>query len=642
LKLLGPVFCHDLVGLARRQRLTLRRVVYAALLLIAILILYVEKLPYTYLFDSSRASPAQMREFAESFFAAFITVQFAAVILFMPALTANALAEERSNRTLEFLLTTQLTNPEIIASKLLTRFLQVGLLVLTGLPVLAIMQLFGGIDPTMLVGAFLAVAALGLSLGCVGLVCGLRVKKVQNAGWRAYQIIIAYAAVSALLIWYFQLPFGRGTGWAWLAVPGGRPTMANVAVFAPPTHEWWQSLLEAFNAGNPYFAYLRVYYEQVRNTPFSQALLLALRDFIIFHGVVAFVAAGYAVLRLRAIAARQNAGLVPKKIKYLKAAPHPPIRNRPMLWKEIYCEARPRQRWLALFFSRWFFFVSFLPAWIVFLLVLDDSYSKLAEYTVFFLRVGCTLVACLLCLRVAMQAARSIAGERERETMDSLLTTELTPGEIVWSKWWGAFLNCRWILLWLLVHWGLGVLTFSVAWYSVPVLTIETIIFAAFSVSVGMLCAASFRSSKQAVNVTLLVLILGTTIAPWLGGKILTLVPGLGGATVRGRWGYETKPWAELQARALSPPFALYDSVVRQEGLHHWRDYYGEASFNELALFLFVSLSLYLLMAVFLAVLATRLFRAQIRGRSSRFPRANSSQIERDETLQPHSTVSTA
>jgi hypothetical protein len=144
------------------------------------------------------------------------------------------------------------------------------------------------------------------------------------------------------------------------------------------------------------------------------------------------------------------------------------------------------------------------------------------------------------------------------------------------------------------------------------------------------------------VNVTLLVLILGTTIVPWLGGKVLAQVPGLGGTLVRGRWGYETRPWAELQARAMSPPFALYDSVVRQEGLHYWGSYYGEVSFNELAIYLMVSISLYLFSAVFLAVLAARIFRAQIRGRSSRTVRAHLLPIERDESLQPHSTASTA
>jgi hypothetical protein len=36
---------------------------------------------------------------------------------------------------------------------------------------------------------------------------------------------------------------------------------------------------------------------------------------------------------------------------------------------------------LALFFSRWFFFISFLPAWVIFLLALDSGYGVLETYT---------------------------------------------------------------------------------------------------------------------------------------------------------------------------------------------------------------------------------------------------------------------
>ena len=254
-----------------------------------------------------------------------------------------------------------------------------------------------------------------------------------------------YAALSTVSIWYFNLPYGRVLGFVF-----GGPKLG----IAPPTNfDWWERTAEVFNLGNPYFAYLRLQYEQVGGVPFADVLLAVLRDFSIFHAVVAVLFGGYAFIRLRAVAAQQTLGLRPTKLKYLKPAPHPPIRNRPVLWKEIYCESKPRQRWLALFFSRWFFFVSFLPAWIIFLFLLDNGFSNLSTYTVVFLKLAGTLVACLLCIRVGLQAARSIAAERERETLDSLLTTALTPGEIVSGKWWGAFLNCRWILVWLAVHW---------------------------------------------------------------------------------------------------------------------------------------------------------------------------------------------
>lgn len=619
MSIFGPVFWHDLVRVARRQRVTTWRIAYAGLLLVAVLILYVDQLPTVDLFHGgSVQNHEQMAGFANAFFAAFIAVQFAAVILFTPALAANAIAEERSRNTLMFLFTTHLSNREIIAGKLLTRLMQIGLLVLTGLPVLALMQFFGGIDPNLVLASFAAVMLTGISLGCLGLVCGIRVKKPQNAAWRAYQVLLVYAAISMLSIWYFQLPFGSSTGMVFTVAPGGFGSFAQVAKFSPPVNpEWWQTVIEAFNAGNPYFAYLRLYYEQAGNTPFAGALLIALREFAIFHGVIATLFGAYAFWRLRAVAAAQTAGLKPSKVKYLKPAPHPSIRDRPVLWKELYCESKPRQRWLSLFFSRWFFFVSFLPAWVIFLLVLDNSYGKLAEYTLIFLRLAGTLVACLMCIRVGLQAARSIGAERERETLDSLLTTALTPGEIIGGKWWGAFLNCRWILLWLLVHWGLGVLSQSIAWFSIPLLFIAVLIFAAFSVSVGMVCTAWSPNSKQAITLALLILVLGTTIVPWIGAKVLSIATGETRPN-NGTWppNYQrySAPWPDQFAKAFSPPRALAECVVPSE-YHHTRWYDSPEQFEPFAPFLALSLAMYLLAAVVLGFTAREIFRYKVRAR---------------------------
>src|SRR5262245_28357087 len=106
MRVLGPVFWHDLVSIARRQRVTLWRVTYAVTLLAALLVLYSEKLPRAGIFAGGRVRPEDLSAFAVAFFATFIIVQFAVVILITPALAANAFADERSGNRLVFLLTT--------------------------------------------------------------------------------------------------------------------------------------------------------------------------------------------------------------------------------------------------------------------------------------------------------------------------------------------------------------------------------------------------------------------------------------------------------------------------------------------------------------------------------------------------------
>src|SRR5207248_3722394 len=114
------------------------RAAYGLGLLLALFVLYASALPQAML--GGHVSKNDAADFARRFADVFMAVQFVAVILITPALTANAVAEEKGQNTLVFLLSTNLSNREILLGKLFTRLLQVGLLILTGLPVWPLVQ----------------------------------------------------------------------------------------------------------------------------------------------------------------------------------------------------------------------------------------------------------------------------------------------------------------------------------------------------------------------------------------------------------------------------------------------------------------------------------------------------------------------
>ena len=74
-------------------------------------------------------------------------------------------------------------------------------------------------------------------------------------------------------------------------------------------------------------------------------------------------------------------------------------------------------------------------------------------------RVLGSLVACLLLLGVAARAASSVSNERDRQTLDGLLTSPLEGNAILFGKWLGSILSVRWGWLWLGAIYGLGLLT---------------------------------------------------------------------------------------------------------------------------------------------------------------------------------------
>ncbi|HTK76145.1 MAG TPA: ABC transporter permease, partial [Gemmataceae bacterium] len=406
MKVLGPVFLYDLVRVARRQRLALSRALYASALLVAMYLMYASAFPYAGLFWGYRVKGNELAAFATQFFAIFAALQFGAIILLTPALTANALAEERSQNTLLFLFTTHLTNREIILGKLTTRLLQVGLLVLTGLPVLGIMQLFGGVDQLLVVAAFVGAGVTALSLGALGVACAVYVKKPQNAAWRAYQFIMFYAAFSTAMVWLLELPFAKriATARPPVAVVSPNGTIMFVPGPAPPIPQLTlgEEVMEGVNAANPFFAGQRILYFMMAGVEMNRIVPRVLGQYVFVHGAFAIGCLWVAVAGLRAAAARHTGGLTVKKAVLLKPAPHPPIKDRPVLWKEIYCETKPRQRWLALFFTRWFFVASFLPVWILFVFSIDH-FDRLTGWFYLGLAYGGTLVAGVLLLRVGAQ-----------------------------------------------------------------------------------------------------------------------------------------------------------------------------------------------------------------------------------------------
>src|SRR5262249_21346198 len=154
---------------SRRGEPIAHRCLYAGLLACVLLVSYWRWFPDLDLADPMRSlslrNAHDRAHFAESFFAGFMVLQFAVVLLLTPTYTAGAIANERERRTLELLLVTDLSDGEIVLGVLTSRLARLLLLVLTGLPVLSLLPLLGGVDPRLVLTGYAATTVLTLSLG---------------------------------------------------------------------------------------------------------------------------------------------------------------------------------------------------------------------------------------------------------------------------------------------------------------------------------------------------------------------------------------------------------------------------------------------------------------------------------------------
>jgi ABC-type transport system involved in multi-copper enzyme maturation permease subunit len=594
LKLFGPVLFYDMVCTARRSRYVVMRLLYALVLLGILIVMFMEvgNDPRTRQLDSARL--------AQTFFAVFMIVQLVMVVLLTPAYVAGAIAEEKDRRTLEFMLATDLHNREIVLSKLLSRLGNMTLLLITGLPILSILQFLGGVDPELMLAGFAATGLTMLGVASVGILLSTLLPKPRDAIGLTYLVIITYVALATTTMAMDK------SGSLWM----------NETLWFDNVGPTWADVSRVINAGNPIAAIVDVRTAMNRATLNADVPGILLR-YTLFYTVVPLLCIGWSIYRLRSVALLQASGgtwidrvgkvsvqyalaRVKRSVGVGSAEPvastdRPPVGEMPMMWKELYVEGRMRLNWLA-----WIFVVLLVVLTIgsgLFLVAMQvwdwatggsANWRQLAEGSNQWFRIAGTGVGCLMILMVAVRASTCISEEREKGTLDALITTPMDADSILSAKLLGCATGLRLGWLWFGSMLAIGVLTGGVHLLAVPIIIVEWFIYATFFAMVGigfsMACKSSMRATVYTVLITLL---LGG--GHWLVMAMCCYIPAL--TLTRGGPGGEERMLeyiAKFQA-GMTPPFVLGLSAYSWEDLSRdfdFRDFRELICFGLVGLFL--------------------------------------------------------
>ena len=208
----GPVFVYEWTSAARRFRTYLTRAFFAFSLLAAML-------AGVWSFQNGRAWPPSGNDLAilaRFMYYAIVGVQISLLLLAAPAATAGAICVHKARGTLAHVLTTDLSNAEIVLGKLAARLIPVLSLIASSLPIVMLCSLFGGIDPSALSGAYsvmLGVALLGCSLALFLSVWAKKTHEVLLAVYLFWTIVLLSHYVLIMLISFFG---GSLIDWFWL------------------------------------------------------------------------------------------------------------------------------------------------------------------------------------------------------------------------------------------------------------------------------------------------------------------------------------------------------------------------------------------------------------------------------------------
>lgn len=557
--LFGPILFYDLVGSARRGRYVVIRCVYIVALLVMLFVIYSEWVGRATgdpldVFTSARIDKTKVAAFNEDFFEKFMLVQFLVIVLLTPGVTAGAVAEEKDRKTLEYLLATDLASHEIVLGKLVSRLGYMTLVLLTGLPVLSLLQLLGGVDPEMMLAGFAATAVTMLSLASLSLFNSVYATKPRTAIAFTYVQVGAYLGVSslALALWSpGQFPFPVD----WLC--GGNPVVAvkelQASVMRAPALMTWGA------APTPPPPML-----------IAPGLPMILLRYAGFHLGMALVCLAVAVGGLRLWARWQASGRSRRAfVISLTRKRLPPVGSRPMFWKEAHAEPLFRLGRASVVIASTFVTVVIIFGLFIFLsaFAVGHMMGRLPETMNETITYLGTFLGCLMLLGVAIRAAGTIGGERDRQTSDSLLTTPLENEEIVDAKWWGSLLCVRKAGYFLVGMWLVGVFSGGLSPFALPLLVLAWLAYAAFAAGLGLWFSLTSRTTLRATIVTLVTL-LGVSLGHWaltLCCGPLILFSTTPGAARQGPEWYGL--FGDLQRYALTPPATLAHLAFNDEQL---------------------------------------------------------------------------
>ncbi len=510
--LLGPVFSAELVTAARRPRHYAIRLIYGSAILLQVYTIYRGYAPRS---GPGGAEPTldQMAHFGMQMFSSFAVLQAIAVLMLTPALVGGSIAEERRRKTLHYLLASQLTGFEIVVGKLAARLLQVVVLVALGMPVVALVGLFGGVDFGLLAGCYAGTLSTVYFLAGLSILMSCWARRPREAIMAIYLIELAWLfGPMVLMDWLPRLQSPWPTVAEWI-----NPALRWLASSSPASLAW-----SAVVRGG-----------RISGLSAAVAEMIALQ--LAYGTIFVLIAA----LRLRP-AFRAEAGERPRPrwLDRLTARrrwlARPPIGDRPMLWKERHVArstglTRVATNVLALvvlgfvgYWTYWYFVGAAGEA-------MRSGFSGGGPDRVGFnsyLRVVSVILYVLWFFGVASTSAGVITSEREDDTWLSLTATTLEADEILRAKMLGPVWGLRGVVYLLGLLWALGLAVGSISMPGVLLCAFEFAVFTWFLVALGTTFSLHSKTTTRSLAATMGILI-------FLNGGYLFCLASLGPG---GRW----------------------------------------------------------------------------------------------------------
>lgn len=503
----NPIVLRVVYGASRRSRHLWLRFAYLAILLMVVLIALSSQV------QTRTGTLADLAKGASTTFKWASTTQLALMCFLAPIFTAGAITQEKDARTFNILLSTPLSNAQIVLGSLMSRLYFVFMLLAAGLPIFFITMVYGGVTASQIIESFAVAGGTAALTGSLAIAISM-----IRVGTRR-TIFSFYLMIGIYLLAVYALGRWSGTWLEEAPLSIGDRRLSYLAAFHP-----FLSLEVALNvipapelgrvasAGWPlkyFYAYPQAVY--VALTLGLSFVLTVLSMFFVRRGAKEGEATLFSALAARI--SRSEVGVRTRKPRH--------VWKNPVAWREAATRASAMSRGVLRYLLLG---GGVLGAVLLLIKYATEGNGFGAAQTRLWLS-GLVMTEFGIVLVIAANtAATAMTKEKESNAMDLLLTTPLTSKYIVWGKLRGLVSFVAPMIavpaisvLVFAVYDLFATEGFGVAGIEAPIeLAAIMVAFAAFACMLGLQVSLRSKKTVRAVMVSLgtliVILIVATTL----------------------------------------------------------------------------------------------------------------------------------
>src|ERR1700683_1115552 len=189
----NPILLRVVESGGKRRRDLFIRCIYLGLLVGLVLIAILTS------GDAGSTDLSTLAKTSSKIFQEMSYLQLGLVALLAPIFTAGAITQEKDSQTYDILLATPLSNGQIILGSLMSRLFFIVALLVSGIPIFSITQIFGGVAIYNIVISFLIAASTAFVTGALAMAIATFKVGTRRTIFSFYLFIVLYLVGLLLL-----------------------------------------------------------------------------------------------------------------------------------------------------------------------------------------------------------------------------------------------------------------------------------------------------------------------------------------------------------------------------------------------------------------------------------------------------------